>query len=90
MERTFRAIAFWVALVSSTAFMLVVIIAAVWAYLYVHAHPAPPGQEHVGSLTITYGILLIVAGAMFSGVFFGWRRERCEARQLRRQIGGLE
>jgi hypothetical protein len=89
MESTFRAVAFWTAAVVSVTFLVAVIIAAGWAYLYVHAHPPAPGQEHMGSLAITYATLLVISGAIFSGVYFGWRRERREARELRQQITDL-
>ena len=89
MERSFRAITFWFASVVSTTFLLAVVIAAVWAYLYVQSHPSTPDKGHMGSLAITYGILVIVAGVSFSSVFFGWRLERREVRQLRQQIADL-
>ena len=89
MEQTFRAIAFWAASIVSGTFLLAAITTAVWAYIYVRAHPPSPGQEHMGSLAITYGTLVIVAGASFSSVFFGWRLERREVRRLRQRIADL-
>ena len=89
MGTTFRSIAFWAASIVSAVFLLVVIAAALWAYLYVHAHPPAPGEEHMGSLVIIYGILLIIAGALFFSVYFGWGRERREARQLQQQMATL-
>ena len=85
----FRAVAFWTASIVSAILLLTVIVAAVWASLYVRSHPAAPGHEHMGSLALTYGALLVFAVAVFSSVFFAWRRERLEARELRRQVADL-
>ncbi len=90
MEKTFRTVAFWAVTAISATFLLAFIIAALWAYVYVRAHPPAPGQEHLGSLTMTYGVLLIIAGALFFGVFLGWGRERREVRELRREITDLQ
>jgi hypothetical protein len=89
LERVFRDIAFWAATALSVTFLVVVIMASVWAYFYVRAHSPPVGGEHMGFLAVTYGVLLIIAGAVFSGVFFGWRRERQEVRQLQQQVADL-
>jgi hypothetical protein len=43
----------------------------------------------MGSLALTYGILLAVAGVIFSGVFFGWRVERREAQRLHQEVTEL-
>ena len=90
MEKTFRSVAFWAAAIAATAFLLFIITAAVWAFLYVRSHPSQRVEEHAISLAMTYCILLLVASAVFSCVFFGWRRERQEVDQLRRQIADLK
>ena len=89
LERIFRRTAFWAAAVLSVTFLAAVIIATFWAFLYVHAHPPAAGEEHMGSLAATYAALLIIAGAIFSGVFFGWRKERQEASQRQREMAKL-
>lgn len=86
MERRFRSVAFWIATIASTAFLLLVITATVWTYLYTRSHPT----EHAISLAMTYGVLLIVAGSVFACVFFGWNHDRREVWTLRRQIIDLQ
>lgn len=86
MEKTFRSVAFWVASIAATAFLLLVITATVWAFLYAYSHPSLRAEDHAISLVTTYGVLLLVASCVFSCVFFGWRRDRREANQLRGQI----
>jgi hypothetical protein len=90
MGRVFRAIAFWIALTVSVALLLAVITAAVWAYVYVETQPAASGEGHTLSLAMTYGILLIVTGIIFLGIFFGWRQERRDAYALRQQTDNLQ
>jgi hypothetical protein len=85
----FRGLAFWGALIVSTIFLLMVAAAGTWAYLSAYIDPPAPGREHMGSLVLTYGILLAVAGVIFSSVFFGWRVERREAQRLQREVTEL-
>ena len=89
MEKTFRSVAFWAAAIAATAFLLLVFVAAIWAYFYARFHPSAQGEEHAVSLIMTYGLLLIVAGFVFSCVFLGWGRDRREVNQLRRQLVDL-
>lgn len=86
MGKTFRSVAFWAASIVAAMFLFLVIVAAGWAYFYARSHPSAQGQEHTISLVMTYGVLLIVAGFVFSCVFLGWGRDRREMDLLRRQV----
>lgn len=88
MARLWRTMAFWAALVVSTILLLAVAAATIWA---VYARSTlPPDDKHIASLGITYGGLLIISGGIFSGIFFGWRQERREARDLRQRNANLQ
>ena len=86
---TVRAVAFWMATLVSALLIFAVIAFAVVGYAYLAAHTAF-AQSRIWQLTIIFGLLLIVAGAVFSGIFFGWRQERREVRDLRQRTHDLQ
>lgn len=90
MEREFRTAAFWAAMIISTIIFLAVLTAALWAFLYIHAHSPSSDQEHMASLAMTYGTLVTGAGCLFASIAFGWRRERHEARQMEQELIALK
>jgi len=86
----FRAFAFWLAVVVSLTLLVLVMGIAAWVYRYVNSHPRETNGSHGLSLTLTYGALILIASGLFLGVIFGWRHERREARDLRRQFAELQ
>ena len=87
MLRAFQSIAFWTALIVSASLLAIAAAATAWAVYTRIGLPAE--QARLGSLSITYGVIVMLSAAIFSGVLFGWGRERREARDLRQRVAAL-
>ena len=89
MSGKFRTLAFRAAVTMTTILIVTVVTAMIWVAIYQCIHPSPPEQRHLGSLITVYASLYFISLLLFSGVFFGWRLDRRDMYELRRQIAGL-
>jgi hypothetical protein len=80
--RTLRASAYWMALLFSTGLLLLVLFSLVATYLDNGPHADLWAQRKL--------MLFVGAVAIFSGVFFGWRRERMDVQALELKGRDLE
>jgi hypothetical protein len=71
MGPTFRAIAYWTALLVSVLLVLAVSVAIVTTYV------------DVSTAVLAHGGRFLIAVAVFSAVFFGWRKDRGEAKKTK-------
>lgn len=87
---SFRTVAYWTALIVSSVFVLAVSAAIVVSYIDFQAHSESLDRPDRQAAIVAYGALLISAVTAFSGVFFGWRKDRREARELELRVRELE
>jgi uncharacterized membrane protein YbhN (UPF0104 family) len=90
MGPTFRAVAYWTALIVSAVFFLAISLAIVATFIDVKAHAHLWSDERVKAAILAYGALFLSAVAALSGVFFGWRKDRREAKDLELKTKELE
>lgn len=90
MNRPFGTVAYWTAFLVSAAFILAVSIAIVTTYVDFMAHAELWSQAKIQTVVVGYGALFVSAVAAFSGVFFGWRKDRRDVRELELKLRELE
>jgi hypothetical protein len=86
----FRAIAYWTALMACSAFLLAVSAAIVATYVDVRAHARLWSDDQIRATVLAYGGLLISGLTALAGIFFGWRKDRRDAKEFRIRVRELE
>ena len=90
MGRKLRALAYWTALLVSSGLLSAVSISVVVAYLDFSAHVDLWSQEKIRATIFSNGGMIVGALVVFSGVFFGWRKDRMDAQALELKRKDLE
>ncbi|MDW3195480.1 MAG: hypothetical protein R8G66_24095 [Cytophagales bacterium] len=80
----FRKVAYWSALVISVLFVCTTMILLVATYVDIKAH-----SENINKLLPTLTLFISAIGT-FSTVFFGWRIDRRQSKELELKIKELE
>jgi hypothetical protein len=91
MSRSFRSVACRTALVASTALLVsTASLTIVAAYVAAAQHADLLSEEQITRTFFANGGMLLGAIAVFSGVFFGWRIDRRQAKDLEQRSIDLE
>jgi hypothetical protein len=91
MSRSFRSVACRTALVASTALLVSTASRTiVAAYVAAAQHADLLSEEQITRTFFANGGMLLGAIAVFSGVFFGWRIDRRQAKDLEQRSIDLE
>ena len=89
MKQTFRAVAYWSALVLSILFVLTSILVLLATFVDIWGHMHKFASFPWGQL-IPFITLVLTAIGTFSAVFFGWRIDRRQTKELELKIQELE
>jgi len=85
----FRGIIYWIVLVLSVLFVFVSVVDFVVTYIDIRLHLASARQVPLKDL-VPVGALVLTSISTFSAVFFAWRVDRRQARELELKTKDLE
>jgi hypothetical protein len=85
----FRGIVYWIVLVLSVLFVLGSIVVFVVTYVNIRFHLESARQVPLKDL-VPVGTLVLTATSTFSAVFFAWRVDRRQAKELELKTKDLE